>query len=306
MDKTLDYDGLYPVMAQQNFFSYLTWSDEDESRELWCTDAGQAKVDPGSPYPPQASGHPSSYRPVASGRIIQEYQLIYITRGQGYFCSGGRETAVGEGTILALFPGLLHAYHPDPASGWDEYWVGFRGAYADRLRETGLHVPERSCFVVGVHQTLLGIYQNIFETVLAQEPYYQFKAGALVMLLMAEIMSRTRKAEQGGEAAGLVDRAKVFMLENVDRPLHIEEIAEHLGTGLDRFYDTFKAYTGMPPYQYFLHLKINRAKQLLDTGNLPVKEVAFTLGFEDQYYFSRLFKSKTGITPSNWGATGLH
>jgi AraC-like DNA-binding protein len=55
----------------------------------------------------------------------------------------------------------------------------------------------------------------------------------------------------------------------------------------------------MTPHQYFISIKIGRAKEFLGRG-LPVKEVAFRLGFKDEYYFSRLFKSKTGLSPSRW------
>jgi AraC-like DNA-binding protein len=55
----------------------------------------------------------------------------------------------------------------------------------------------------------------------------------------------------------------------------------------------------MTPYQYFIDIKIYEAKMFLEQ-KIPVKEVAFRLGFKDQYYFSRLFKSKTGVNPSCW------
>jgi transcriptional regulator GlxA family with amidase domain len=91
------------------------------------------------------------------------------------------------------------------------------------------------------------------------------------------------------------------MEENADQPMTVETIGEKLGVGLERFYEAFKAYTGMTPYQYFIQLKINKAKDLLDREEASVKEVAFALGFEDPYYFSRLFKKKTGVAPSDWG-----
>ena len=60
----------------------------------------------------------------------------------------------------------------------------------------------------------------------------------------------------------------------------------------------------MTPYQYFIGIKMHKAKELLEGGDQAVKEVAFRLGFKDEYYFSRLFKSKTGVSPSQWSAPG--
>jgi AraC-like DNA-binding protein len=56
----------------------------------------------------------------------------------------------------------------------------------------------------------------------------------------------------------------------------------------------------MTPYQYYIHIKIHKAEGIMEQEDIPVKEVAYKMGFEDQYYFSRLFKNKTGLSPSAW------
>ena len=56
----------------------------------------------------------------------------------------------------------------------------------------------------------------------------------------------------------------------------------------------------MTPYQYYIQLKIHKAESLLEQENITVKEAAHRMGFDDQYYFSRLFKNKTGVSPSEW------
>jgi AraC-like DNA-binding protein len=63
---------------------------------------------------------------------------------------------------------------------------------------------------------------------------------------------------------------------------------------------TFRRYTGLTPYQYFLQMRIHRAEELLKTPDVRVKEVAARLNFDNQYYFARFFKKKTGLTPSEW------
>ncbi len=290
------------AMTRRNFSRYLTWSDDDERRQLVCTGVGAAETPPGSTYPPAASGHPMVYRSVAVGRVVNEYQLVYVTRGRGTFVSAGAEYPVAEGSVLAVFPGVRHAYRPDPATGWDEYWVGFKGAYADELRSADFHVPERPFFPVGNHPSIMAVFSDIFDAVEKQEPYYQFRAGALILLLLSEVLGRARKSSQVGEAENLVERAKFLMQENVSASMRVEEVGERLGVGQEKFYEAFKAYTGMTPYQYFIQLKILKAKELLAEPDASVKEVAFTLGFEDPYYFSRLFKKKTGLAPSEWGS----
>lgn len=289
------------TMPYRNFSSYLTWAEADEKRQLVCTDVGMIETPPGSPYPPVDYRHPAAFKSVATGRVVNEFQLVYVTRGSGVFRSGDDEYEVRSGSVLSVFPGVRHSYRPNWETGWDEYWVGFKGAYPDALRDGGFHTPERPFFAVGAHPSIIALYADIFATVESQEPYYQFRAGALVMLLLSEIIGRARKAEQGNETTALVERAKLVMQENVHGALSVDRIGEQLGVGIERFYEAFKAYTGMTPYQYFIQLKINKAKILLDQEESSVKEVAFELGFDDPYYFSRLFKKKTGVAPSDWG-----
>jgi AraC-like DNA-binding protein len=288
------------AMPSVIFSSYLTWGDDDEARGILCTDVGRADVPPGSPYPPRKDGHPSIYQSVATGRVLNDYQLIYVTRGRGVFISEGRESAVEEGTVIAVFPDVRHAYHPDPATGWEEYWVGFKGASVDRLLSSGFHAPSHPLYRIGLEPSILSVFDDIFRTVKAQAPFYQLRAGALVFQLLADVHNLERKSEQHGDAEQLVERAKFLMHESIYGAVSLDEIGDRLGAGKARFYEVFKSYTGMTPYQYFINLKINRAKELLGLDGASVKEAASRLGFDDPYYFSRLFRKKTGLSPSAW------
>ena len=80
-------------------------------------------------------------------------------------------------------------------------------------------------------------------------------------------------------------------------------IVQALGVSYSRMRKVFKEYTGHSPHQYYLEMKINKAKELLLTKNSTIKQVAIDLSFENQYYFSRLFKKKTGLSPSQWKST---
>lgn len=293
------------MAASRDFSTYLTWSADDECWQLVCVDVGAADVPPGSPYPPSSGAHPAAHRSVATGRTVSEYQLVYVTRGRGELRVDGlaEPLPITEGSVLLVLPGVRHAYRPDSSTGWSERWVGFKGPWADALRAAGLLSAERPLFQPGLDEHLLELFEELFSVVAAQEPYYQARAGSLVMRLLAEVLARSRGAELADDSARLVDRAKFLMAEKVYGSLSVDGIGEALGVTQTRFYETFKAYTGLTPYQYFIQLKINKAKELLSGGESSVKEAAFSLGFDDPYYFSRLFKKKTGTSPSDWASS---
>jgi len=283
-----------------SFLHYLPYSEEDEKLGMICTTAGTARVEPGLVYPLRKNDHPAIFRPVAEGRVLPEFQIIYITDGEGSFSCGDETYKVNPGCVMLVLPGLKHMYKPLLETGWHEYWVGFKGAYFSRLLEEGRLSPEHVFFQTGLHNIILSFFNQIFEEVRSQRPLYQLKTCALIMSLLAEVLTRERRKEQPNYYETIVAKAKYLMESNVYSAINLVSISEQLDISTSRLNEIFKTYTSMTPYQYYIHIKIHKAESLLEQENIPVKEAAFRMGFEDQYYFSRLFKNKTGFSPSEW------
>ena len=73
-----------------------------------------------------------------------------------------------------------------------------------------------------------------------------------------------------------------------------------MNVGYSWFRKLFKNYTGLSPGQYYLQLKIEKAKELLCNSNSPIKKIAQELNFDSSFYFSRIFKDKTGLKPTEY------
>lgn len=285
-----------------SFFRYLTYGDEDEKWQMVCTDAGYSEVQPYTLYPPEKDGHPRAFQYVAVGRTLNEYQIIYVTKGQGVFQSQGKRYRVVPGSVFMVFPGVKHYYKPVYEIGWVEHWVGFKGKYFDQLVEKGIISPSHPFYEIGLQNNILDIFSFIIEEVKGQKPLYQAKTSARILTLVSDIISLERRKSQPNQSEKLVEQAKFLMEENIYDDIDLNSIAERLGVSTSRLNEVFKTYTSLTPYQYYIHIKMHMAKILLEEGDLSVKEVAFKLGFQDQYHFSRLFKSKTGLAPSQWKA----
>ncbi len=186
--------------------------------------------------------------------------------------------------------------------GWTEYWVGFKGPYADTLREQGLLSPEKPLHAVGLHNRILSIYSQIFELVRSQQPLYQARAASLVVTLIAEILAPERTAAPHADSEQLLEKARSLMAEDLYGAVNLAAIAETLGISGAQLNSVFKSFTSMTPYQYYISVKIQKAKEMLENGGLSIREVASRLGFSDPYYFSRLFRRKVGLPPSRWNA----
>src|SRR5574344_2179192 len=100
---------------------------------LWVNTVGFQCIQKSEPYP--SLSHPRGYYfNVEKGRILQEYQIVYITRGKGVFKSDeATEQDVCCGRLILIYPGQWHTYHPSKTTGWEEYYIGFQGSIADAV-----------------------------------------------------------------------------------------------------------------------------------------------------------------------------
>lgn len=287
---------------------YLPISDVARDWGLWCTDAGASEVKKGDSYPAMPKSHPDAFSKGLSnglGRVLQEFQLIYITKGQGSFRWTGEdgiiyEAPVEAGTAMILFPGIWHSYAPDKLTGWNEYWVGFKGDIPLTLQKKGLLDVNKPVCSVGLHEDLLADYREVFSIIDQEPPSFQMILGGLILKMLGRVTSLT---QEGGMATGMertVRKAKMYFEEHLEGNMEMDDLLERVNMSYSAFQRSFKEYTGLSPYRYFLQLKIHEACRLLMENHFTIKEIAFKLSFENPYYFSRLFKKKTGLTPTEW------
>ncbi|MFP4561935.1 MAG: AraC family transcriptional regulator [Spirochaetia bacterium] len=284
-----------------DFIKYLPFNDTDTLWQLYCTTLGFREIPPGTIYPPGKKKHPPEYRSVGtSGRVLNEFQIVYLSGGRGKLRMRQGEYPLSAGMAFLVFPGVWHWYASDLETGWDEYWVGFKGRYAQTLLENGILSTDRPVIEVGISSTITHLFHEMFETAEREPPGFQPKLAGSVIRLLAYSLSYASQQSHGDETERIVQQARISMENHLFDNLDMEELSGQLEISYTHFRTLFKNYTGQSPYQYYLNMKINKAKEMLETGELSVKEVALDLAFENQYYFSRLFKKKTGVSPSCW------
>jgi AraC-like DNA-binding protein len=287
--------------ADAGFFRYPPVSPMDEAWGVFVPTAGYQRIGPGSPYPP--ARHPEGYQFAwERGRVLQQFVLVYITRGEGVFesATAGRRR-IRAGNLFLLFPGEWHRYAPDRRTGWDEYWVSLDGAWPRQLLEKGFFTPRAAVLDPGDDEVLLELFIRLVDLLRDDPVGFHQLAGAAAVQILSRLHAASLLRSAGGDAADpLVRRAKCLLVENSERAISVRQVARELNVSYSRFRALFRRCTGLSPAQYHLQLRIRRACQMLEVGALRIKEVADRLGFESPYYFSRLFKKKTGVSPEAW------
>jgi len=281
-----------------NYYKYLPIGKKDENWGLCVLNAGCAHIAPNSNYPPHM--HPEDYDfKWKTGRVLNEYQLIYVTAGSGWFESDGGEYAVVAGTIILLFPGERHRYRPSGATGWDEYWIGFKGKIMDDLVGRNFFSPNHPCIHLGINEHAFNLFNLIIEGSKREEEGYQAQISGATLHLLGTIHAGNRgNLIEDQKQLDIICKARLLFVSNINNEFSPEQAAKELMIGYSNFRKLFKTYTGISPGQYYIQLKIEKAKKLLCNPAIPVKEIAYELRFESHFYFSKLFKEKTGLTPT--------
>ncbi|MDX9753171.1 MAG: AraC family transcriptional regulator [bacterium] len=286
---------------EDRFYRYLLASRKDQDWGLYVTDAGRTRIFPNTPYPPP--GHPPDYNfTVDQGRILRAYQVVYITHGGGYFET--KQTGLKKiepGNAFLLFPNQWHRYWPLPETGWNEHWVGFDGETAKRITERGFFTPQKPIFNAGYDEYLVGLFDKIIDLI-KNEPFgFQQTIASLTMEILSKMNSLNYgESPDSSMMLQVIREAKSMLAERIAEPVCMQELAESLGVSYSWFRWAFKTYTGFPPHQYLLEMRMERAKFLLSYTKESIKEISNELGFDSPYYFSRLFKKKNGKNPSDW------
>ena len=100
----------------------------------------------------------------------------------------------------------------------------------------------------------------------------------------------------------IIDRAKVYINNNYDKDISINDIAMHVNLSKNYLGFLFKQDTGLNVIEYIHRIRIAHAKQMIETSNMKIYEVANLVGYTDQHYFSLIFKKIVGVSPSEYKA----
>ena len=286
-----------PALVEQ--FRYLLVTPRDRQWGLYVTAAGAQFIPPNARF--RTKGHsPAHDYAWQQGRVLHEYSVVYVVRGEGQFESKltGRQ-AIRAGNVVLLFPNVWHRYRPVEQIGFDSYWVMFQGSYADQLHQQGFLTPAQPVIDTGMDELILRPFVNLLDRVRSQPLGFQRLIAADTLAILAGIRSAVHRQQTTSHIQEAVRQA-ILTIEASEALPAVGDIVADSGLSRSHFYQVFKVCTGVSPYQYHLQLRMSRAKELLRGSALSVKEIAAVLKFHSVYQFSKIFENKTGVPPSQY------
>lgn len=235
-------------------------------------------------------------------RVHDDHLLIYCTDGSGSFRIKDIEYPLKTGDLLILPRGVAHAYQASELTPWTLYWCHFSGdKSSDFIQHLKIGKPSYT-LPLGVNAKLMADFEILLEGLKTSTHLTSYIHAANVLRQILTYIAQLRPFNLKLKSAQQLDIEKVhtLMQASLHQTLDLETLAASVNLSKYHFIKKYKELTGTTPINHFIHLKIERACHLLDISNRSIKHISLTLGYEDAYYFSRIFKHVMGISPTEY------
>jgi AraC-like DNA-binding protein/quercetin dioxygenase-like cupin family protein len=234
-------------------------------------------------------------------RSLDEGILIYCVAGKGKYSQNNRTWSVLPGDLLYCFPRTHHIYRSDEKDPWTIHWMHVSGPRMVFFKKMIGFTPASPIVKLGVHINLIELFRSLYDLYAPVNDVAHLAAiHACAQHILASMALAQRPSTSIPQWEGEIQSVLGFMEQSVDRKMQLDDFSEYLGISRFHFSRRFKTATGMPPMKYFMHLKIKKACFLLQSTSLKVKAISRDLGFDNEYYFSRCFKTCVGCSPQHY------
>jgi len=250
-------------------------------------------------YYPKAKDH-YTYRK----KGLPENFLFYCVDGHGWYKIGSQRHEVGPNEFFILPQNTEHAYGSDLDHPWSIYWIHFGGDSLPELNKMQAVQNHFKPHHVKNNGDIVSLFANIYKTL---ELGYSIDNLLFANMCLSEFLTlfiyNSRHYEPAAnDKIDCVDSAILFMQEHINDNISLGDLSSQYNYSVSRFSNLFKQKTGYAPIDYFVQMKMQKACQQLNFSTRSIKDIAFSMGFDDPYYFSKRFRTVMGMSPKKYRA----
>lgn len=224
-------------------------------------------------------------------RPVEFFEIELFTSNGAKFFLDEKEYLSKKGYVLIAKPGQKRINHLPFSTIYLK--VIATGIVAEELKNTpDLFLPSHTEEIEALLKDLILLKQTPGKEIL-----YNSKFLGFIDKLIKESRSASVQTELHDD---LIQRAKAYIKENFNNPIHLKDIAETSHLSDTYFHKIFTAKCGLSPNEYLTACRIDESKKLLGFTRIPIGEISEKCGFCSQQYFNKIFKNKVGISPSEY------
>lgn len=243
----------------------------------------------------------NGYKPANSHQwgpgVRDVYAIHYIVSGKGYLRTCHHTFSLKTGESFIIFPHTEVYYYPESHDPWEYYWIEFNGAEASRLLSMIDLAPDHP--VVEASPIDFKPFFHMIKTT-GIEPFEKERSDAGLHLLLSYYMEYY-PSEQAFLKKDYALAAKDYIENHFWKStLFVQDVVEYVKIERSYLFRLFKEEYGISISGYLTLFRIHRAAELLVKSQLSIKSLAYSVGFQDPLYFSKVFKKVTSYTPSEY------
>lgn len=229
-------------------------------------------------------------------------RFVWVSQGEGRLHIMGKTHPISAGSLCVLLSGIAHRFEPAPGKKLTLQWVHFRASYEDRDLYRSLGLPSTTSVDQASAAEIASVYERIFSQLSHERLTSRLHLKSLMLELIGIYLDNLSIEEK--DMAPSHDLQKLeTVIQYIDNHLAdnitIDDLARQAFLHPNYFIMFFKGLMGCSPIQYVNLRRMEKAKGLLMQPECNVSAVASQVGMQI-YYFSRMFKSHTGMSPSRF------
>jgi AraC family transcriptional regulator, arabinose operon regulatory protein len=278
------FDGQKLIILNQKLRRQIL--EDDLCKQMYFTDIG---------YFPKAHNH-YVYRQQG----CPEYVIIFCFSGQGWCEFAGQRHKIKAGEFFILPPGEKHAYGSQENGFWEKGWIHFSGELAHSFAQRINQNAYGQAVQFKLQRGWVAHFNNIIENLSLDLSFDNVTYNCFQLWSTMGGLLQSNSNQHFSGQSNKIELVRKYMYENVKSVISLEELADLAQLSVSRFCVLFKQAMGQSAMDYLSELKIQQTCRLLSMTDWPIKEIARQYGFDDQYYFSRRFKQKMGVSPKKF------
>lgn len=222
--------------------------------------------------------------------------MTYVINGHAEYVINGKKYLVSPGDLLTIPKGSYRSAQSCPEALMECYCIN--GAIRN-INGEDISMPFPIIYNIGLQKDIIDLYNEIKFAWQIRTPGYLLKVRSIYMLIIYHYFNIINNHNEASQLDKRIHKILQYVSNHFNEALTVKKMADMVDLSDMYLGWLFKKETGMTFHNFLTSIRMNRAKELLSSGEYKVNEVAYLCGFSDVFYFSRVFKKHYGFAPSS-------
>lgn len=224
-----------------------------------------------------------------------DYYLLYIIKGKMDLTINGKNHIFKKDEFIIISPDTPRSYKSAPDEVVNYYWIHFTGYEAEELLKN-IKISVNTIYNIEIHSGILNEWNKLFHEFIINDEHFQLSSSAILKHILVQLSRYTNIEKNKNKFKKSIE----YIYENYSVDISIKELSAMEGLSETHYRTLFKSLFGISPCQYIIDRRVESAMVYLKETEKKLSEIASIVGYDDVYYFGRIFKKKTGISPGHY------